>query len=212
MQYFATYYWQDADENTASLVLQQAYHKRRRMPVLLACVCTDRAAHQNGRRIGENLTDWFYGTALPCCGKSGMKGMETAAEKLNKILAQSMKAAETDIAGIFCAGSSFQLFRRGETKIQILNDRNHHTNCRELKMDAGMGKIAVQNGILQRDVGILLSSEGFQSSVPGRIIEECLQVREMSSQSRADTRLRELGSFGEERGGSNMGAVMLVSH
>ena len=211
MQYFATYYWQAVDENATSLVLQQAYHKRRRMPVLLACVCTDRAAHHNGRRIGEKLTDWFYGTALPFCGKSGVKGMDTAAEHLNKMLAQSMKSVEMDIAGIFCAGSSFQLFQQGDTKISILNDRNHHANCRELKMDAGVEGIAIQRGILQRNVGILLASEGFQSPVPRTVMEECLQVREMRSKDRLDARLRELGGFAEERGGRDMGAVMLVS-
>lgn len=210
MQYFASHYLQAVGGNATSLVLQQAYHKGRRMPVLLACVCTDKKRRHDGRRIGEELTDWFYGTALSLCGKYGIKGMETAAENLNKILIQSRKDGEADMAGIFCVGSSFQIFQWGKTKISILNDRNHHANCRELRMDAG-GWEATQRGILQRNVGILLSSEGFWTVIPRRVIEECLQVRELRTQNKVDARLRELGCFGEEKGGTNMGAVLLVS-
>ena len=211
MQYFATHYWQTAGDNATSLVLQQAYHKRHKMPVLLACVCTDPKGRYDGRRIGENLKVWFYDTALPFCGKSGRKGAEPVMEKLNKTLTQSMGETEADLAGIFCAGSSFQIFQKGKAQICILNDRNHHANCRKLQMNVSPEKIAVQRGILQRNVGILLTSEGFHAAVPHRIIEECLQVREMNSQNRVETRLRELGGFGEESAGRNMGAVLLVS-
>lgn len=221
MQYFATHYIQSANENAVSLVLQQAYHKRRRMPVLLACVCTESGRKWDcdmevKRKVVASLADWFYGQGLELCGKNGEKGMDNITHSLeqvlNKKLSVGREGSPLQFSGILCVGQQFLLFRQGEQEIILLNTRNCRVSSSALTIQQGnAGNVYFQSGAIQKGVGILLATKSFYASTPRNALEECLDVREMGTQEQAESRLRELGHFAEAQGGEHMGAILIVT-
>ncbi len=216
MQYATSYYWQPNDTNVTTLVLQQAYHKKKRMPVILACICTEEQAqqnHQRKQRMAKDLADWFYGRGLPLCSKLKRSKMDEITDSLNICLQQSLRKEEPNhVAGIFCVGAHFQLFQKGRQNIGILNSLNYHSHYRNLAINQEKkNSLSIQSGVIQKGVGILLASESFCTSCSYQNIEECLNIQQLHSQSRVDKHLQELGTFGEKKGGNNMGAILLVS-
>lgn len=225
MQYFTSYYFQSDEINASSVLLQQVCHKRRKLPVVLACVCEEntrfRAKDSCEYKYGivwlRNMADWFYGSCLPLCSHNGERGSETIFDNLleymNKIPPYPGENTAISSAGILCVGDSFLLFRQGTQRISLLNTRNHRPYCHEIKMQQGNKKgMDFLTGILQRRVGILLATEGFRNCVPDKRREECLNVQEMRTQERVERRMRELGIYAEEQGGTDLGAILIVTH
>lgn len=213
MQYLATHYWQSANQNVSSLVLQQAYHKKRKLPVLLACVCSDAPNNLERGRLVTRLADWFYEIGLPLCGRNGEKGIRTISNSLETCLKREVQNAwEHQMAGVLCVGNSLRIFQQGEMGSRLLNMRNYRPYSSELKMDRGREPgLLFQDGILQPGVGILLATNSFYEHVPEGTLEECLNIRELRNRSYMEKRLRELGSLGETRGGTDMGAILLMT-
>lgn len=216
MQYFASYYWQHDAGNTASVLLQQAYHKKRRMPVLLACVSSETKLPRLGNILFGNMADWFYGTGLPLCSRNGERGMAAIGDSLSESVNRSLGAcagfAALSWAGILCVGQSFLLFRQGEIKLHLLNIRNQRPYCHELSLpESSMDVPNLQTGTIQRGAGILLATEAFHRGMPAKRMEECLNIQELKSSEQTGRRLQELGAWAEQQGNKDMGAVLLVT-
>jgi len=197
MQYLASHYWQSADENSPSLLLQQVYYKRKRLPVLLACVCNSHTDSDFGKSLMRGLTDWFYETGLPFAALKGEKGIWGLRRKAEGYLRKEKGIPEDlELSGILCVGSSFVMWKRGEGKIWFVNQRNQHAQITELH------PMLFQNGFLQRNVGLILGTGSFGQPQPvnGKQWQEESQVKEY---------LRQMGTG--MKAGEGKGAVMLVT-
>lgn len=214
MQYFTAYYRQTDAESSVSVLLQQAYHKKRKLPVILTCVSMD-GDTKCGKRILRALADWFYGSALYLCGRFGERGMDMAADSLRKLLCELLREeeelADCSWTGALCVGEKILLFRRGMAPVRLLNTRVHRPYCHELKLGEKGEEADFWLGTIQRGAGILLATEAFCNGLPVRKMEECLNVQEIRSQSQAERRLKELGGCSETRDGRKQAAILIVA-
>lgn len=219
MELFSTYYWQRG-ENATSLVLQQVICKEGRVPVLLACVCTENRQEDGmmvkgtGGRFCGRLADWFHEEFLPGCLKGAALDMGTAGLGLRQMAASAVREERTaglSVAGILCAGEHFLLFYEGEQRIYLLNTRFSRSSAKCLTGHTETGILCVQEGIMQQNIALLLATEPFYRVIPEQTWKECLSVHDIREEGRAGKRLAELGEYGERQGGAHMGAVLLVS-
>lgn len=205
MQYFVSHYWQQEGTNGASLVLQQAYHKRRRMPVVLAAV-----GQEGSCEFATELVDWYYGTGLSLCSKYGEWGMQEIERHL-RTLAEERETVE--MTGILCVGTTFVIFKRGNMGIRLLNTRNNHFCCHELKMEQeDTARWCFQSGIMQPGVGLVLGNEFFYQSVSDELLAGYLKVQEMKNEKQVAQYLGELIRYTERQDKKQIGAVLLVAH
>ena len=205
MQYLAAHYWQSAGGGKSSMLLQQVYHKRKKMPVVLACVCTN-------KELVTELSEWFYETALPICSKKGERGMRIMSIRLKHILEKKEKIMGARMAGVLCLGESVCFFQRGEMKIRLLNMKFQRAHSFCLQPDTEPGeKIVFREATIQPNVGILLATEEFWAHIPQEMAEECLDISQIRNQGILKKHLCELGDRGAEKGGTDMGAVLLLS-
>lgn len=211
MEYFTAHFWCPCEEHAASLVLQQAYHRERGMPVVLACILKNRQG-ENG--FSRALIDWFYGMGLELCSRYGEKRLEVIESGLYNFLTQT---SWEEMTGILIVGQCFILFRQGMQKCHLLNTRNHNSKCRELAAAQADSKLRLENGILQSGVGILLESASFYEGISRNMVEECLNMRELRSQKQVDKRLEELGGVArakyrnDGKYGNGLCAVLIVA-
>lgn len=213
MQYLAAHFWQSANHDVSSMTLQQVYHKKKKMPVVLACICTDAKNVKERKRLVTELTDWFYEIGLPLCDKHEGRRMRSVAGSLEGALKKSVaNALEMQVAGVFCVGKSLILFQKGSLQMHLLNTRNlrTHSSALQLEADANEG-LTLQEGWVQPGIGVLLTTKSFENHVTASRIEECLNIREIRTEERMERRLRELGQFGEARGAEDIGAVLLLA-
>lgn len=232
MQYISGYYRQQNGGSSSALVLQQAVYKKNNMPVLLACICTPKTAksrktakkhlpeereeRENAGREARLLADWFYDRGLAHGKKGGERAWTAMAGSFTRVLRQTDRTANIETAGILCAGEHILLFGNGAPVISLLNTRNARANCRKLLGDDSTcpqyspGEFHCREGILQRGIGILVATETFYGQTR-LLLAECLRAEKMKTQEHLDKRLKELGSFGEERGGTDMGAILLCT-
>uniref|UniRef100_UPI0040560D8D hypothetical protein n=1 Tax=Acetatifactor sp. TaxID=1872090 RepID=UPI0040560D8D len=209
MQYFVSHYWQQGENKGASLVLQQAFHKRRKMPVLLAAVGQEESAG-----FATELVDWYYGKGLSLCSKYGEQGMEEIAKQFQIFMKETMTARMT---GIFCVGSSFVIFKQGDIGIRLLNHRHNRSFCHEirgyrsLEENVENSSIGFRTGMIQKGVGLVFATEEFYRKISNRMLEECLNVKVVRTQEQADKRLNELGKYVEKSGVCQSSAILLVT-
>jgi len=197
MQYLASHYWQSADENSPSLLLQQVYHKQKRLPVLLACVGSSHTDSFCGKRLMAGLTDWFYETGLQFAAQKGEKGISGIGRKVEGYLRKEKGIPEDlELSGIFCVGSSFVMWKRGEGKIWFLNQRNQNGQVTELH------PMSFQNGFLESNVGLILGSSSFGQPKP-------VNANRWKDDRQVEEYLREMGEKTKTGGGKV--AVMLVT-
>lgn len=213
MRYFTAYYRQSDADSSVSVLLQQVYHKKRKMPVILACISTDEE-QKCGSQVLHMLSDWFYGTGLSRCSRLGERGMNMISDSLMCGLYDIMHAG-TAIgacrwAGALCVGQSVLLFEKGEKQLSLLNTRKHRSYCQTLELPERAG-LSVQSGTIQRGAGILLATQGFNSCLSVQKRQECLPVGEIRSQELSERRLKELGLYGESLNGKNLGAILIVA-
>lgn len=211
MQFHAAYYWQSADNNSA-LVLQQAYHKKKRIPLLLAGICEATEDKQTAGQFMTELADWFHECALPLCRKKGKKGVWAAGRSLEHFLRNRVRNEEgLQMSGIFCVENSFYLFGMDGMQIRILNQKGNSPNIRRLRMGEEKVNLPIfQEGVMQAGVGILLATKGFCEQVTEKCMLECLNTKELCTGSNVEKRLHELGDAAEVKGGKNMAAIFLI--
>jgi len=213
MQYLASHYWQSADDRSVSLLLQQVYHKRKRIPVLMACVCTNEGNLHMGKNIITKLADWFWETGLPCSVQKGEAGIEKVRRKLEDYLKQeNMFLEDVSLSGVFGVGKSLFLWKKGECKIWLLNERNLHSQITEIELgEKEENQMVFRSGVIENGAGLLLGSASFEEGIAGTRAEQCLDVRMLRGQKRLEKRLQELGNAVMKKGGKNTGAIMIVA-
>lgn len=215
MKYLATYYWQ-AGNHSSSLMLQQVCYKRKRMPILLACVCSQTTNDGRAEALVKALTDWFYQIGLPTCSKRGEKGMRIIVAALKKCIIGNLRKKvsgfeKLQIGGVLCVGNTLCFFQQGRLRIAVLNRKNQHSYSRELLLEAKCNEEMIfREATIQSGVGILLTTDNFYASICPERVEECLSMKELETQMQLEKRLQELGKLGETNGGTDMGAVLIM--
>ncbi len=203
MEYLSAFYRQEG-ENTASLLLLQAYYKPKQMPVLLAAVCEKNSP--DGERPEEEgillaLKDWFYETGLFQCAEKGDGGWNRALRQLER----EYLSYGADFCAFLCAGRHFLQFGQGEQRAYLLNTRNNRRLCRRLPQGCW------QEGIMQEGIGILLATSGFQVMTDEAYLAEAFGGETLRTERELEVRLKRVGTFLENRGGSDMGAVFFAT-
>lgn len=227
MKFDTAYYWQQG-ANAASLALQQAVCRKKGETIVLACVCTDEPGRDKNAAEGaafcRHLIDWFHERGLGLCRGRGMdwNGLRSESGRI-----AGYAGTGFSFAGILCVGAQFVLFHRGQHKICLLNTRfaRPHLRCLTEEQAEGAGshgmgevcgaaensKVHTEEGMLEKDIGLLLITDSFYGKLTEHMILGCLGAGSISNEKQASRRLRELGEFGERQGARDMGAVLLVS-
>lgn len=195
MELLSSYYWQQSGRNVSSLVLLQACHRKKRIPVLLACVC------EGG--MADVFSDWFYETGLHLCARGTMRGWNRAVKGLEIFLADLREEAE--FVGILCAENRFVRFGQGRGEIFLLNTRNFRPNCRAFEKE----RWETEQGFLQSGIGILLVTEGFAMQMRTSFVTERLDMRGLGEEIHMEQCLKEIGTEFEQKNGRNMGAILI---
>ncbi len=206
MQYLASHYWQSADEHSVSLLLQQVYHKRKQLPVLMACVCTD-------ENITTKLVDWFWKIGLPLSVRKGEAGIEKVRKKLENYLKRENISAEgVSLSGVFCVGNMLFFWRKGQMRIRLMNERNFHAQMTEVELGEDAEKRMVfRSGVIQSGVGLLLGTSSFEEWIVGMNPAEYPDVRMLYERGHLEECLQKLGNAAVEKGGKNVGAILIVA-
>ena len=218
--FITSVYWQ-REHNDSALLLQ--HYRYKGVPLCFSCVCAGEgeARGHAGAYLTGQLLSWFR--ALPLRRLAGnpeerLPGLETMlAERIERSKKELRRRGflgeeGLDFAGILCASQYFLLFREGSCQICLLNqcfDKGHFGRISERQLPEGGSFI--QQGILQRGIGLLLATESFCSKLKDQELEECLHVKTVRTGEQADRHLQELGIRAEEQGGRHMGAVFLLT-
>lgn len=217
--FITSVYWQ-REHNDSALLLQ--HYRYQGVPLCFACICAGEgeAKGRAGAYLTGQLLSWFR--ALPLRRLAGnpeerlprleIRLAERIERSIKELRRRGLLEEELDFAGILCVSEYFLLFREGSCQICLLNqcfDKGHFERIGEGRIPEG--KCFVQQGILQRGIGLLLATESFCSKLRDQELEECLRVNTVGTREQADRHLLELGLRAEEQGGRHMGAVFLLT-
>lgn len=224
MQYLSSYYWQEEVPALTSLVLQQLVHRKKNEPFLFSCI-TVGAPQGKGlynAHFVEQMTEWFRteGRKL-LLGRKQHQFEEIERELCKKIVqidgelsayarAKCEEEKQISVIGLLCVRNRFWLFQRGETKAYLLNIKFDRANCRSL-LRTDNKQLTIQSGMMEANIGLLLTTEEFAAKLSKEQLGECLSVREIRGISSLHRRLAELGAQAMQNGARNMGAVLLVT-
>lgn len=218
--FITSIYWQQG-RNDSALLLQ--HYRYREVPLCFACICAGEGEIK-GRAsayLTEQLLSWFRALPLRQLARNPEgrlprleRGLEGMIERSKKELMGHglLQEGGLDFAGILCAGDYFLLFREGGCQICLLNrcfDKGHLGRISGESLSESDSYF--RQGILQREIGILLATGSFCSRLEDRELRECLHVKTVETQEQADRHLLELGNRAEELGGRHMGAVLLLT-
>ncbi len=213
MHFFATHFWRAQEGGGSSLVLQQVYHRRKKIPIVLACICN------NGRvdgSLAKGLIHWFYGEGLKLCRK-GERGIDSIERGFVAYVEQALAeerggGAKPELIGMLLVGQCFVMVQKGGLGAKLLNQKNHRSHCRSFVGREVPGEeISVRRGRIQKGVGVLLTTAVFDEGIGDVTVEECLEVRSLRSQERLERQLRELGTAVAAKGAGCVGAVLIVA-
>lgn len=230
MQYLSTYYWQQEEHARTSLMLQQLMYRKGKVPVLFACICTDT---KEGESLGnvyyaEQLTEWFQNEGRELLLRSRGENSSVIEMAFRQKLLQTdcefreymrhnwltnydmAEKAAIAVISLLCIGDSFLLFQRGRVGAYLLNTRLGHAHCKKLTVSDSQDYV-ILSGEMEKNIGLLLVTEDFESKLSRQQLEECLSVTESLSPQRYRRRLEELGEEAGRQGGRHMGAVLLVT-
>lgn len=204
MEYHTAYFWQESERNLSSLALQQVYHKRKKRPIVFACV------GRSSTTAMSILLEWFYGHGLQQCTKRGERGIYYVGKSIRRQLIASH--ITTPLVGVLGVGRRLCIFYVGETSVRVLNFQREGACNKELKLEAdGRYGVGIQYVLLEAEVGVLLGTDGFWEGISEECVEEYLNVKELDGRIRTGRRFQELAKRGEQRGGTQMAAVLLVT-
>lgn len=210
MRFLTSYYWQEREndvERGTSLTLQQIRMKKGGDSLVLACVC-------NSRDFCGQLVDWLHEEILTAYAKKGCVDWNAVFHRLKQTAPHKSDGEEGfSCTGILCAGEEFLLFGKGKQRIYLLNRGFQKVRIKMLlgtDMFAQTETLEWYQGILEPEVSILLGTESFYEHLTKQMLGDCLGG-DIQGDRQASLRLRELGGYGEDRGGRNMGAVFVHS-
>ena len=237
MKYLSSFYWRQKDgiPNRTSVLLQQGTCGRN--SVLFACVCTDghtAAGRASGYLTGQ-LSEWFYRWGMKNLSRGGEKkiremqeGIAEAVCKIDQELLTNEKSrgvlcreAAADLAGIVCVEDNFVLFYRGAQRIYHINTKclRPHLKCLTGEQERDIfcrtshcgGTLNIKSGVIQPETGILLATESFCKGLEEKMLAECLSVSQLSTQSKLDKHIRELGAEAERAAKQEISDVAAVA-
>ncbi|MDE7352588.1 MAG: hypothetical protein K2O06_06005 [Acetatifactor sp.] len=172
-----------------------------------------------GGYLTGRLLTWFRGIPWMSLAKGKEKYFFRVRRELEETIRQSdrelwdgallAEGEAVDLAGMLCADERVILFGRGRHRIFWLNTMFGKGHVREFSGERGRDGLWIWEGGMESNVGILLASQDFESSLSPRLLQEILNVNEAFTQEQADRRLKELAREGERRGGRNMAAMVL---
>lgn len=225
MNLTAVSYWQGA-ENHSALLLQ--HYRYRKVPFCFLALCA--GGNESQGRAGAYLTGqllrWFRGLPFRRLARDPERSISVLERDMKSRLGRLDEELEAGgltrgknrqpVSGIFCVDDCFLLFSRGGQKIFLLNRDMGRGSVRCLSDVTEKGTSAadlpgMRQGILQRDVGILLATDTFCRFLADSDIRECLYVDELEDESRIRRRLYELGQRCETLGGRDMAAGIVLS-
>lgn len=219
MRFLTSYYWQEAEpgrENGTSLTLQQIRMKKGGGSLVLACVC-------NNRDFCGQLVDLLHEGILTGYGRKGCVDWDVVSHRLQGMAPhQGDGEKRFSCAGILCIGEEFLMFGQGKQRVYLLNRGFQKARIKMLMGEDAMlpkepalqnnegGALELYQGIMEPEVGLLLATEPFYEHLTEQMLKGCLGggIRDDRQASRC---LRELGGYGEDRGGRNLGAVFIHS-
>lgn len=225
MQYLSSHYWQQEDKARTSLVLQHLVYRKRKIPVLFACICSGASwgDGSDNAHFAKQLTAWFQqegreklvsDVSKDFVGlKNGIREQmvqidkELAAYNLKNHVAESERISVT---GVLCIDGNFVLFHRGNSKVYLLNTRFGRTNCRCL-VSGDSEELQILSGEMEPNIGLLLTTKDFGAGLSTQQLGECLAVRDVLESHKIRHRLSQLGEEAARWGGRHMGAVLLVT-
>lgn len=226
MQFLSADYWQQAgDGNVSGLLLQQYVCEG--VCVHFSCVCQGQDGDgRAGGYMTERLLWWFRGLSLKRLTRKPEKALEEAEAGLRRVIlrvddelaaagvagaelagTEFIGAGKAALAGIFCVGTDFFYFCRGEQRIYFINTGFGRVHIRRLGIERG--ELFFQRGALQPDIGLLFTVGPFWEYVTERMIKEGLSVREVVTEEQMRKHLNELGEEAQRQGGKNMAAVFV---
>ena len=164
MEYDTTYLWQDFAEDGPSLSLQQVYHKKKKLPVVFACMGW----------AAEELTDWFYAVGLSLCLRKGEAGMYDLGHKLYRQLRRSIRKQKKEnpesltgesssFIGILGVGRRLCIFSLGEAALRVRVLHSGGVPGRELPFPERDGQaVGIQYATMDKGTGVLLERKGIR--------------------------------------------------
>lgn len=186
MNYISHYIWESGSEekeNPISVVLQQVSGGKQCW--LLGCVCDGRKSGFCGSMVSgyftERLVEWFHHYCVPMRGESvqeqeiyrSLTGeLSKIEQELGEYGTQKEFRTDYDVWGILMQGSRCWIFGKGTCKGYLFNRRWNKAH-RKLLEEFSQGEMTVLPGEMQKEIGILLCSSGFDSHI---LSEEMLQV------------------------------------
>lgn len=204
MRFLTSYYCQEREpdrENGISLTLQQIRMKRGRDSLVLACVC-------DSRDFCGQLVDFFHEEVLTDYSRKGCMDWNAVFHKLQKMAPHKSDGEEGfSCSGILCMGEEFLLFGQGKQRIYLFNRGFQKAR---IKMLLGESALKLYRGIMEPEVSLLLATEPFYEHLTEQMLRDCLGGG-IRDDRQASLYLRELGKYGEEQGGRNLGAVFVHS-
>lgn len=229
-------YWQ-SPPNDATLLLQQYQYAHTQLALICLCAGYNESSGKAGAYLTGQLLQWFRRLPWKKLVKDPEYQLFRIASQFNNtieriddelisggLLPTNM---QIDLTGILCVGEYFLLFHRGEQKIFMLNRNLTRGYISPFDISPESGSFAaweesdrfdsqentliLQQGMIQRDAGILLATDSLCKHVTLKEMGECLNVTELFTETQADRHLQELGRQGEALGGRNMGAVLLLA-
>ena len=205
MNLTAVSYWQGA-ENHSALLLQHYCYRKVPFCFLALCAGGNESQGRAGAYLTGQLLRWFRGLPFRRLARDPERSISVLERGKNR----------QPVSGIFCVDDCFLLFSRGGQKIFLLNRDMGRGSVRCLsdvteKGTSAAGLPGMRQGILQRDVGILLATDTFCRFLADSDIRECLYVDELEDESRIRRRLYELGQRCETLGGRDMAAGIVLS-
>lgn len=220
MQYYSNYIWESAGtkDNAVSLILQHVCLKQHNC--MLACICE--SDHSTGSSVvsgyfTERLVEWFHHGYLNILQKKGGKevvfhALKGELDRIEQELAdygkKKQENATVTVIGIFIFDSYFWLLGEGEWRGYLFNRRFNRIQRRNLPGVKEAG-IHIWEGILERNIGILLCSSGFDSHLTSEEMPQVLFQEHLDDKD-IGKRLRELWKEEVKRGGTeNVGAVYI---
>lgn len=221
MKYMTSYYWQQEEKALTSLILQHLVYRRRKVPVLFACLCSAEEERENSY-FAEQMSSWFQNKGRDLLVRSRDNAEQIIAQidmiiaqideelTANRHVRQAASKTEVSVGGIVCVADYYFLFHRGDIKAYLLNERFGQASCRRIT-EKNNETLQIFFGTMEQNIGLLLAAKDFGKGLSKERIRECLTVKVLTENRACERHLQEMGRVSELNGGRHMGAVLLVT-
>lgn len=206
-------------KNAVSLLVQK--YKYRQVPILFACICMgeEKDAGRAGGYMTEQILQWFRRISFKRLYQNQEKGMERLEESLCETIQETDRELESskimtedkkvNLSGIFCIDDRYLILRRGSGRICLINRAFGRVHIQHMHRQKERNEIIMEQGILQRDIGVLFTMESFFQYITDEMIRNGLAVSEVSTEEQMDRHLKELGRESERLGRIETGIILL---